>query len=237
MALGDDLKRIVRNTLDSKWNVRDGRGVPSTESVALVGGGVKLEATFLFADMAESSLLSADLDRRVAAKIVKSFLACTSKIVTANNGVITSFDGDRIMGVFYGNAKNSDATKCALKIKYAVDNIIRPKMENHFKTIKSAGFEVSHGVGIDTGNVLVVRAGQRGDNDLVWIGRSPNFAASLSSMRQAPYKSIISQDVFSRLNEASKFGGKENELMWEKHRVTWNDRNMIVYRSSWRWKV
>ena len=62
--------------------------------------------------------------------------------------------------------------KCALQIKYTVAAIMRPKFENQYDSVRNASFSISHGVGIDTGTVLAVRAGARGDNDLIWIGRS-----------------------------------------------------------------
>ncbi|MGH7381287.1 MAG: adenylate/guanylate cyclase domain-containing protein [Candidatus Methylomirabilales bacterium] len=236
MSLADELKKAVNETLYTKWDIRDGRTVPATENVALAGGGVELDATVLYADLAQSSRLASELDRRVAAKVVKSFLVCACRLVTHCDGVITSFDGDRVMGVFVGDSKNSNAGKCALHIKYAVGEIITPTLTEYFKSLRTEGFSISHGVGADTGTILAVRAGQRGSNDLVWIGRAPNFAARLSDLREEGYNSFISEDVFDRLNEKSKYGGDPKKLMWEKRSLEWLGATMTVYRSGWQWK-
>jgi phage terminase large subunit GpA-like protein len=58
MALSDDLKKDVQNTINQTWNVRKGQKVPSSTDVALAGGAVELDATFLYADLASSSKIA-----------------------------------------------------------------------------------------------------------------------------------------------------------------------------------
>lgn len=236
MSLSDDLKKDVQNTINQTWNVRKGQKVPSSTEVALAGGAVELDATFLYADLASSSKIAKELDRRVAAKILKSFLATAARLVRHNGGSIVSFDGDRILGVFMGDSKSTSAAKCALQIKYAVTEIIRPKFEAKYESVREASFTISHGVGIDTGTVLTVRAGARGDNDLIWIGRSPNLAAKLSDLRESPYNSFITASVYNMLNDSSKYGGTEKKNMWEKRSWKFLDQTIHIYRSSWQWK-
>ena len=93
----------------------------------------------------------------------------------------------------------------------------------------------AHCVGVDTSEVLVVRAGQRGSNDLVWIGRAPNLAAKLSEIRENHHHSYISEEVFTRMNDSAKYGGDQNKMMWERRSVNFAGEDTIVYRSSWRW--
>jgi adenylate cyclase len=90
--------------------------VPSTENVALSGGGVKIAATMLYADLADSTTL-AMWDRRVAAGVCKAFLAFASRLIRVSDGDVRSFDGDRVMGVFIGKTKNRSAVKCALGVE------------------------------------------------------------------------------------------------------------------------
>ena len=71
---------MFRGIIDKKWNKRKGNVVPSTEDVALAGGAVELEATMLYADLANSSRMAKELDRRITAKILKSFLATTARL-------------------------------------------------------------------------------------------------------------------------------------------------------------
>ena len=237
MSLRQDLEKLTAAALSQAWDVRDGRTVPDTDSVLLAGGAVRLDCTVLYADLAESSKLATDFQQRTAAKVVKAFLACMSRLITAHDGQVTSFDGDRVMGVFLGGWKNTNAATCALKMNWTMRAIIRPQLTAYFKSLKKSRFAISHCVGIDTSNVLVVRAGIRGSNDLVWVGRAPNFAAKLSEIRNPPYRSYISGAVFNVLNRSAKYGGEDNRLMWEKRSCEFVGESVTIYRSSWWWSV
>lgn len=236
MAILDDLSKDVQTIIDKPWSTRKGQKVPSSADVVLAGGAVELEATFLYADLANSSKMAKELDRRITAKIMKAFLATTARVVRHHDGTIVSFDGDRILGVFIGDSKNTTAAKCALQINYTVKEIIKPKFVNKYDSIKNASFNIRHGTGIDTGTVLAVRAGARGDNDLIWIGRAPNLAAKLSNLRESPNYTFITSTVYNSLNDSSKYGGKDKMNMWEQR--TWNflGDNITIYRSSWHWQ-
>jgi len=236
MSLSDDIESDVTTTISTKWSTRTGRKAPSTEDIALAGGAVEPDATYLYSDLADSSKMAKDLDRRVVAKIIKSFLSSTTKIVHKNGGTVISFDGDRILAVFYGDSKNSDAAKSALKINYAVTQIIRPKFESSYDSVKNASFTIKHCTGVDTGTVLIVRAGARGANDLVSIGRGPNLAAKLSDLRETSHTSYVTAAVYNSLNDTAKYGGENNTNMWEACTWTFLGQKLNTYRSTWHWK-
>lgn len=236
MALVDILKSDVQTIIATQWKLRKGQLVPSTDNVLLAGGAVELDATFLYADLANSSKIAKEFDRRVAAKILKSFLATTAKVIRNRGGTIVSFDGDRVLGVFVGEFRNSRAAKCALHIKYIVIEIIRKKFESNYESVRNASFRIDHGVGVDTGTVLIVRAGARGANDLISIGRAPNLAAKLSDIREPNHQSFITASVYNRLSDESKFGGKDNKNMWEQRTWKFLGESIAVYRSSWQWQ-
>ena len=103
MALVDDLKSQVREILDTKWGSREGKVVPDSDSVKLGNDAVKIKGAVLYADLAESTALVDRFPRWYAAEVYKSFLHCASKIIQAREGVITAFDGDRVMAVFIGD--------------------------------------------------------------------------------------------------------------------------------------
>ena len=168
--------------------------------------------------------------------IMKSFLATTCRLIRSCGGVIQSFDGDRVMGVFIGGQKNSNAAKCALQIKYVVKKIIQPKFEAKYESVRNASFKINHGVGVDTGTVITVRAGAHGANDLIWVGRAPNLAAKLSDLREPLYNTFITASVYNALMDSSKYGGSDKKNMWEGRIWKFLDQNISVYRSSWQWK-
>jgi len=236
MGILDKLELDIANVLSTSWSSRLGEVVPSSDTVALSGGAVELDATFLYADLANSSRLARDLDRRVASKILKSFLATSTRLIRASGGEVISFDGDRVLGVFLGNSKNTSATKCALQINWVVQKMIRRRFESNYRSVGGLDFRIAHGVGIDSGEVMVVRAGIRGTNDLISIGRAPSLAARLSEIREGNYHTFIASGVYGKLHDSSKFGGQSNQNMWERRSLTFLDRDLTVYRSNWSWK-
>lgn len=236
MTLVDDLNSGVDDILETKWDLRDGRVVPSSEDILLGGGGVRFDCTVLYADLAQSSQLATEFQQRTAAKVIKAFLFCCTKIITAQGGTITSFDGDQVMGIFINDSKNTSAATAALKIKFAVRKIIKPKVEAYFASMSKTSWEIDHAVGIDTSSILAVRAGQRGSNDLIWVGRSPNFAAKLSEIRKLYYCSYITEDVYDVLDDSAKKGGEDDKDMWEQDSYSWLGESWTIYKSSWLWE-
>ncbi|MFE9651570.1 adenylate/guanylate cyclase domain-containing protein [Micromonospora sp. NPDC006431] len=237
MGLLDEITTAVRGVVTSDWNTRKGNVVPKTEDVALSNGAVELDAVYLYADMANSTILARDFSPTTAAKVIRSYLDATCRVIRARGGEIRSFDGDRVMAVFLGDTKNSTAAKCGLQINYVVKEIVRPAIEASLPSIKKQGFVLHQGVGVASGTALVVRGGVRGNSDLVSVGRSPNVAAKLSDLRQGTYRTYITSDVFDMLLDWAKLGGDDKRLMWDGPETTWiGERAVSVYRSGWQWK-
>lgn len=234
MALRDDLGQRIDATLLQDWSMRDGRVVPRTENIVLAGGGVELTGTMLFADLADSTEL-AMWDRRVTARVCKAFLSCTTSIIAAEGGEVRSFDGDRVMGVFLGDTKNTSAMRCALKINWMFLNLLKPKFEARYASLRDGTYKLAHTTGVDTSEILVVRTGVRDRNDLIWVGQAPNAAAKLSAIRDAPYFSFVSKAVFDAAAREAKISNNGQE-MWEAR--SWNTGPIKdVYRSSWQWQL
>jgi class 3 adenylate cyclase len=226
VALSDDLDKEVKTILATSWQERDGQKVPEADDVLLGNDAVKLRATVLYADLAESTNLVDNHEASFAAEVYKSYLHCASKIIRAKGGVITAFDGDRVMAVFLGKSKNTSAAGCALKINHAVVKIINPAIKAEFPKTQ---YTLKHSVGVDTSDLFVARTGIRGSNDLVWVGRAANYAAKLCSLRVGNYASYVTVDVFNMMNESAK--SSSGKPMWEA--TKWVEKGITVYRSNW----
>lgn len=116
MALDTELATEINTFLSTNWQARDGQKVPEAEEIKLGNDAVQLHATVLYADLAESTQLVDGYKAWFAAEIYKSYLHCASKVIRSEGGVITVFDGDRVMGVFIGERKDAAAARAALKI-------------------------------------------------------------------------------------------------------------------------
>ncbi len=227
MSLSDDYAEAVRQVFRNKWSTRKGTKVPESGDVGLGNDAVELDGTVLYADLDASTNLVDSHIPAFAAKIYKTYLNCAAKIIRAENGVITSYDGDRIMAVYLGDSKNTAAANSALKINYAVTKLINPILKECYP---DATYVVRQIVGIDTSPLFVARTGIRGSNDLVWVGRAANYAAKLCSL-SADYPSRLTGTVYDQLNESAK-NSQDGRCMWEQ--VKWNTMNdMRVYRSTW----
>ncbi len=229
MALADDLKSEVAHIFGDQWSKRDGTVVPESEDLKLGNDAVELEGAVLYADLTASTALVDAYKPHFPAEVYKAFLHCAAKIIRSEGGVITAYDGDRIMGVFIGGSKNTNAAKCALRINWTRVNVINPALKAQYP---KAPYDVKHVAGVDTSRLFVTRTGVRGANDLVWVGRAANYAAKLTELT-GDYASWITAEVYDAMKEEAKTSNGRS--MWEARKWTaMNDRS--IYRSNWTWK-
>ena len=229
MSLKSELLTWVADIFSTPWEGRDGNKVPDEDSkLSLKNEAIKIDGTVLYADMADSTRLVDGYKAWFAAEMYKSFLYCAAKIVRSENGVITAYDGDRIMAVFIGDNKNTSAVRTAMKIRWAEESIIKPKLKAQYP---KSTYVPSHVTGIDTSSLYVAKTGVRGANDLVWVGRAANHAAKLSALPAA--YTYISEPVYKAMNDQVKFSNGQN--MWEAR--TWKYNDSRVYRSNYWWRL
>jgi class 3 adenylate cyclase len=221
----------VKEAFEAKWEEREGRKVPEAEDLQLGNDAITLAGTVLYADLADSTGLVNNFKGWFAAEIYKAYLVGACRIIRNNGGEITAFDGDRVMAVFIGNYKNSSAAKTALHINAFVGELNAQIKLSYPKT----GYVLRQSVGIDTSNLFVARTGIRNSNDLVWVGRAANYAAKLCALGDSTYPSHITEDVFTKLSDETKYDSSQpRKPMWEK--LMWNEMGIVIYRSSWTWK-
>jgi class 3 adenylate cyclase len=233
MALKDELENYVAKTFKDQWTVTDAKVIPDPEDITLDNSASHFDlATMLYADLDGSTNMVTSENWQFASEIYKNYLYCCSRLIRNEGGEITAYDGDRVMGVFIGGSQSSNATRCALKINYAVKNIINPAIKKQYS---SSTFQVNQCVGIDVSEVRVARTGVRGDNDLVWVGRAANYAAKLTDLaNEAP--TWITKAVYDRLSDDAKFAGAEKRNMWDER--SWTSMGGIaIYRSTWWWAI
>ncbi|QEN87713.1 adenylate/guanylate cyclase domain-containing protein [Labrys sp. KNU-23] len=230
MTLKTDLETETKKIFASQWTTRNGNVVPDPDSVRLSNDAVEFErATVLYADLTGSTAMVDKSAWSTAAEIYKAYLYCAGRIINNSGGSITSYDGDRVMAVFIGDSQSSNAAKCALKINYAVQHIVSPAMKKQYPHRDA----ISQVVGIDTSKIRVARTGVRGGNDLVWVGRAANYAAKLTEIKMKQ-RTWITESVYNKLSEESKYGGQPKKSMWEEH--TWNSHDKSkIYGSTWWW--
>lgn len=235
MGMNDDLRAQVNKIIQEEWSVSEGKVVPEPEDLQLGNAGINLDATCLYADLAESTKLVDTKVPTFAAEVYKCYLDCACRIIRDQGGVITAFDGDRVMGIFIGESKNTSAVRSALAINHAVVEIINPAIRECYKE-SAGGFQVAHSVGVDTGPVMAARTGIRGSNDLVWVGSPANYAAKLCSLRSGNYASWITHRVYGNMAKSVKLTSDGTGSMWVPK--TWESQsNLQVYASTYLWSL
>ncbi len=229
MKTKNEIIRDVREILGSQWTTRIGKKIPEVQDVARGNVGVELDATVLYADLTDSTGLVDGYKAQFSAEIYKTYLLSACEVIRNNGGDITAFDGDRVMSIFIGDNKNSQASKAALQIS-AIVKSINLEIKNHYS---NTIFSISHTIGIDSGPLLAARTGIWKYNDLVWIGPSANYAAKLCTGGDASFPIRITERVYSKLHQSSKFGGNPKFNMWTK--IASQFPGIDVYGSNWYW--
>ncbi len=232
MGLKDDLTSEVKAIFKSAWTEEAANSVPDSEDLRLNANHAKKldPAVVLYADIDGSTAMVEQLSWTKSAELYKAYLRCASQIIRAEGGAITAYDGDRVMGIFYEDSKNTNAVRAALKINYAVHKVIRPEYSAYYT---SSNFLLKHVIGIDHTTIHAARIGVHGDNDLVWVGRAANIAAKLCTLSDAPI--WITKAVYDCMQDTAKFTNGSSATgtnMWEK-RLWTTMNNMEVYRSTY----
>jgi class 3 adenylate cyclase len=214
MVSSEILLQEMQKILNGKWEIRDGRGLPEIDDIALSKNeAVKLDTTVLYVDMRESTYLVDNHNKSFAAEIYKMFLLSSSKIIQSIGGHITAFDGDRIMAVFIGESKNTNATKSAMQIVYFLKQKINNAIiHNYYQTT----YKLDFGIGIDTGTLFAIKTGVRKYNDILWLGNASNYAAKYSELGKSQENIIISKKVYDLLNDSVKYHNQQNMWTWDK---------------------
>jgi class 3 adenylate cyclase len=231
MGLKEDLISEVNQTFATKWEEQKTTDVPDPENLQLKSNHAKyLEgATVLYADIDDSTSIVDKFKWFFSAGVYKAYLRCAGQIIRSENGTITAYDGDRIMAVFTGGSKNTNAVRAALKINYSVVDIIRPAIKNRYP---KSDFLFKHVIGIDSSQLHTARIGVHGDNDLVWIGRAANYAAKLCTLSDKPV--WITNAVYDKMSKEVKFSNSIN--MWTPHK--WTAMNeMEIFATTYHWKL
>ena len=165
--------------------ITSGSEVPDASQISFGKNGKEMELVMLFIDLRESTRIVDSFRRQTAAKMYKSFLWGISQIANKNGGKLRSFNGDGVLVVFAGEDKSNKAVRAALQMSYFVTDILKPKVDAYMRTNNDlVNMTLGFGIGIDIGQVLVVKGGFKGDNnnDLVWVGNPTNYAVKLSNI-------------------------------------------------------
>jgi class 3 adenylate cyclase len=245
MALKDDIKVKVKAILDEKFVVTDVTYVPKIDDPKLTFGntGLKFTGSSLFIDLRGSTGVLNTHNKPIVAKLHMAFFHTIVKIANSHDGNVRSFNGDSALIFFQGDFKEtlSTAVKCAMQIKYMIDN-----SEGGINELLKKYSKLDFGIGIDHGNVLCTKVGVGGEHnrDLFWIGNPVNKSTVLGDKSKAPNHIAISSYVYSNLLDWAKYhikknvwGYDENVDMWNRETFIYNGQREDYYYTNYHWGV
>src|SRR5262245_36173860 len=89
MTFAEELWSAVWDAAHVEWTVRDGKVVPEAEDISN-GHGVRLDATYLYADMADSSTLAQNFSKETVATVITTYLGAACRVIRHYDGHIRS---------------------------------------------------------------------------------------------------------------------------------------------------
>lgn len=197
MTIKDDIQTETTKTLAEVWVEEQAYIVPDLKDLRLnANHAKKIDAAVLYADLSGSTAMVDSMPWQFSAEMYKIYLRGASRLINDGGGSITAYDGDRVMAIFTGNNKETDAVRVAMKINGVVERLLRPAIAKQYAATQ---FRLSHVIGIDASELRAARIGVRGDSDIVWVGRAANHAAKLSSISSAPI--WITKPVYDKLGQ------------------------------------
>jgi class 3 adenylate cyclase len=186
------VKALIRQTALGNISVL-GRTLPDADSIGL-GDGRQLRAATLYADLRGFTPLVVNTPKRATLVVLDTFVSEMTRIASAFHGEVVDCAGDRILAAFWRPASDTsvqpihDAITCGLWMQTVMYKVVIPELQLH-------GYkEISCGIGIDYGSVVVARVGIRNRNKLVFLGTPAVHAAKLEDIA-APGTVVVSKVV------------------------------------------
>lgn len=180
------LKNDVRNYIYQSGyvSISDSYKVPNVNDPGFTfssGQGKKgklINTCVLFLDMRNSTVISNKHSQDMLARLYTSFIESMVKAGEYYGGKVRQIVGDRIMVVF----DSKDCFKQALDTAILLNTVSKYIINKQF-----SGSEIKCGIGIDYGQMLVIKTGiakqgkEKEDyRSLVWLGKPANIASKLT---------------------------------------------------------
>jgi len=151
-----------------------------------VRGGERKVITVLFTDIRGFTSFSERRPPEEAVSVLNRYLSLQASLVKRFHGDVDKFMGDAVFAHFTGRDMALDAIRCGLEIQRAT-------------AAASEGSDLSIGVGIATGDVLVGSIGSDDRLDYTAIGVTVNLAERLCASAEAG-QILLCAETFSRVS-------------------------------------
>ncbi len=141
-------------------------------------GGEKRGVTLMMSDLRGFTAISERLPAEDVVRIINHYLSAMTEIILHYQGTIDEFIGDSILVIFGAPIRREDdaqrAVACALEMQLAMTEVNQKN--------RAAGYpEVTQGIGIHTGEVVVGNIGSEKRSKYGVVGRHVNLSSRIES--------------------------------------------------------
>ena len=165
--------------------------------------------TAVFVDLKRSTALSAYSSPKPSAFAYTYFVRAMVVIFERFGSNYIDIQGDGVFALFSGPQSEFYAVASAITARTEIEFDIAER----FEEATSTDWDLTAGVGIDRGTLLVRRLGLRdAKRNEVWAGKPVNMAAKLSSVADSN-QVVVSERVFSQFRKASLT--RRRALLWD----------------------
>jgi adenylate cyclase len=160
-------------------------------------GGEKRTVTILMSDLRDFTPMSEKLSPEVVIKMLNRYFARMIAVIERHKGIIVDFYGDSILVFFNGQEQDIpqrafDAVQCALEMQNELTGYIR---ENLLRGLP----EVSMGIGVHTGEVIVGNIGTETRAKYGIVGAAVNLTDRIQSTAAAG-RVVVSQQTYETIS-------------------------------------
>ncbi|GIX59954.1 MULTISPECIES: adenylate/guanylate cyclase domain-containing protein [Bacillus cereus group] len=196
----EDSRKRIDEILDSTSNFDDKDEIPKRDDLTYTNG-FNVKCCALFVDLRDSSTLPEVHQKKVLAKIYRSYI---SEIVAILNGYThckeINIVGDCVSATFSGQYlfHVNETFEAAAKINSLVQVL-------NYKLAKKGYTAIKAGIGLSWGRVLMIKAGYSGSgiNDVVYMGDAVNKASKMCSkaMKEVQRPIVTTKDFYDNLKK------------------------------------
>lgn len=211
-----DVKTILASDFEIK--ITDTTTVPSITDEGItfpnldtkIQKAKRIETCILYIDIRKSTDLNLSHKPITLTRLYSSFVRSMAKSSEFYGGKVRNIIGDRLMVVFDKENCFKNAVNTAILLNSVATRVLNKLFTNN---------EVTCGIGIDYGKMLVSKAGIRKNGDenipyksLVWLGRPANIASKLTDLAN---KTIVKEISYQTpiVREGYKYPST-NEWIW-----------------------
>lgn len=194
----DESRKRIDEILNSTSSFDDKDEIPKRDALTYTNG-YYVKCCALFVDLRDSSTLPQVHQKKVLAKIYRSYI---SEIVAILNGYIhckeINIVGDCVSAIFSGQYLKhiNDTFEAAAKINSLIQVL-------NYKLEKKGYTAIKAGIGLSWGRVLMIKAGYNGSglNDVVYMGEAVNKASKMCSkaMKEVQQPIVVTKDFYDNL--------------------------------------